>query len=981
MYNNSKPLSSKEKKPGRKEFTKPRTQNPGPNQYNRRGLKGQTEILIILGLVIVSIVVIVVVSQTIIKPEPSNIASLKLLVKADIGRLIQSSATEIVIKIGKQGGYLAPPAQSAKFAGEKVPYWGVCQNKLIPTLDQITKNIKTGLLNKLDSLDFSEIKKKYGKEIVAGKLTIEDIDIVIRDKDIIADVYLPTTLEGFPIEQPYKISIPFGLGRTYQFASDFVEDNSKSRHFEKFMSSLFYHANPNKFPTVGVLGKCGESIIRSREDLQQEAQKIVDFSTSKILLWQAPPSQPEKKTVQSYIDSLPEEGKTIFENAFQNLTSNLTATQKRELFEYIEDNYIPNQPKDKRKYLEYYLEDVNNKTYPDLDIKFQRGSNIDDTNFQSSEDPVAIINSRTLYDLVPECLKGFAIDYTMNLPIVTSVKSGDFEFDFATMTFIDKSEIGSCDFKADFEVVEDPCADKGCHAKVAVADTSGKPIPNTKVSLGPCLLGLTGQDGIAEGNTPCGVSELVVYNPHYGYFYRPESTLDLDTNVTLRRAPTLLFHFNRAVVYDNYWVSLNDPSYYSINSGGFLNDTVKIPPTALYTNDIGMSFEPWNTPYINTIFKRKSRINTTPETQNPIYMTIRPKKQNPWNQIEVVIANGAEQPQLYTEDFNSTIDENDNYGLEVNLTTKYKDGKIQSNIVNFEKPIKITDTQANMTLDFTVADGYKTDVIGLEAQLSGNGNTFVPFSDKSTASNTIFSSSAEGSILKLKWDNSTQEGFLKPGESAQFSALIVGNLTKDSGNFSPDEANITDNITEKRTSPPVRLGKKVAKTSVLIDYLPADNYTAEITTLKNVTVWASFCKKYSSFGGCRRKLTIRKPIIIKSVSVVDFEVKETDQELFVNAFVPYYDFLYLGSGMKVNYNFTLPSLQFKASCGLEGITRTDPGNCASYLSLPSSGSVFDVPATLIDPDKWKGFVEQYVHPRDSFGKAYLVTYINEMGAY
>ncbi len=905
--------------------------------YNNR-FKGQTEIIIVLAVLIAGVVAVFVATQTfLVRPETSDIANLKALLKSDMDRAIQTSASEVVGRIGRQGGYLSPPGDTAKFAGEKIPYWGACQNKLIPTLDQIKTNIKIGLTDKLNSLDLSSLRSKYGKEIATKQIIRDDIDILIRENDIIADVYLPTSIEGFSLEMPYKITIPVNLGRVYQFASDFIEDNSKNRHFEKFIVSLFYHSNPRNFPTVGILGKCGDSIFRSREELQREGEKIIDFAAAKTLLWQKAPPQPDRITFDSYLNTLPEEGREIFQNAIENLTSNYTEKQKAKIIEYLEDNFIPNQPKDNRRYLEYYLPEVNGRSYPDLDIKFSRGADLDEKNFQPSEVPVAIINSKTIYDMVPECLEGFSIDYSMNLPIVASVRSGDFEFNFATLASIAQSEIASCELKGDINSVEDPCAEKKCDAKVFVADRKGKGIQDTKVSLGPCLLGLTDSKGFVDGKTVCGVSELVVYNPRYGYQYEVVNTNNLNRNVTLKKAPTVLFHFNRATVHAQFqqtegYLPIEHKTIAGIdeftNEGGFVFKKGVI--TSPFNVTLGSLEDFKNNPF-TFLFGYPFIIDTKAENENPIYVTMRPKNQNQWNPITIVLANGID-TKIFGMGNEDKIqsDEKESYFTEVNLTSLYQDGKSLSSLVEFETPINITDMESIAEIRLNVTNAYTKPVVSVRAMLNSEYNKLVENSQKSTASGTSFSFNFNDSVLNLFWVNTTKDGFVSSGQSAELSFSLLRNFTEESVNQSAE--NQTSDFTDLKEMPDnIQLKIKPARTTIPIDYIPADNYTAETTTMKKVFFYKSWCMKTKWPLGCKKRVVIKKPLLIKSVSTMDFEVREDDKELYINALTPFFNYTsnHENLPLRIDYNFStvLPPSIPDAYCGFSGITRKNPGAC------------------------------------------------------
>ncbi len=873
--------------------------------YNtNRSLKGQTEIVIVLALVIVSATVIVVVSQNfLVKPEPANIAQLKLSLKSDMERLIQSTGSEIVSQIGKQGGYLNPSVETINFAGQKVPYWGVCQNNFIPTLDQITNNIKTGLVNKINSLDVKDFQAKYGKEIKLNRINPQDVDVVVRDNDIIADVYLPTFLEGFPLEMPYKITIPVNLGRIYSFASDFVKDNSQIRHFEKFIASLFYHANQKNFPTLGILGKCGESIIRTAPELQKEAQKLVDYALSKTILWEHAPPSPERKTLDDYLNnSLDPEGKELFLTAYENLTYNMTENQKLEIRGYLEDQFIPGQPVDKRKYLDYYIPSVNNNTYPDLQVSFKRGSDVNNKNFGSPDAPIALINSRSLYDWVPKCLLSFDIEYNLDMPIITSVKSGDFEFDFATYSSIEANKIGNCNYKGNFTDLEDPCADKQCSAKIFVQDTNGTAIPDTKVSFGPCLLGLTDRNGITSGKTPCGISEMVAYNPKYNSVYDVVGTSNLNKSITLQKSPAITFHFNKVIVKPDFWIPFTQ--YYRTGDlGRYVLANLRKGFYENYQEGFGFT------------------LNTQPSDSDPIYVIFTPKNQRSWNPIKVLITNGAPPIKI---DYNSTdqFATKDYYAIEANITKTYVDGKQESFIKEFLKEINVTDTQANVSIDFIINNTYQKDLSSVELHIANSAETkFISGSENSTLSPISFSTSNGNSSTKLLWS-----AILKPNQLAKFSAIVKINISSD-----PLVPGSPVNETSDTSSTPTVFknpGKKGAS-SIVIDYLPPGKYDVEVKVSKKVKYYKQFCKRFGFFGDCKRYFSFEQDMLVNGVSKFDAEITENDKEIYINAFMPFMD--YTADGKMMDYDFSNLVPTVKKYCDVQPLTKSTPDEKCQFI--------------------------------------------------
>ena len=71
------------------------------------GFKGQSQLLIILGILVFAIVVILFATNTInlLPPETKEIAQLKESLRADVEQRLRGDAFEVVKKVSEQGGY------------------------------------------------------------------------------------------------------------------------------------------------------------------------------------------------------------------------------------------------------------------------------------------------------------------------------------------------------------------------------------------------------------------------------------------------------------------------------------------------------------------------------------------------------------------------------------------------------------------------------------------------------------------------------------------------------------------------------------------------------------------------------------------------------------------------------------------------------------------------------------------------------------
>ncbi len=95
---------------------------------NKKGLKGQTEIVILLGVVVVSIVVVLLATKTVvIGPEPEAVSAIKVSLKTDLQTRVTADATAVIKKVAANGGYLDlntdPKPPTLDDLGSKIAFW------------------------------------------------------------------------------------------------------------------------------------------------------------------------------------------------------------------------------------------------------------------------------------------------------------------------------------------------------------------------------------------------------------------------------------------------------------------------------------------------------------------------------------------------------------------------------------------------------------------------------------------------------------------------------------------------------------------------------------------------------------------------------------------------------------------------------------------------------------------------------------------
>ena len=252
----------------------------------------------------------------------------------------------------------------------------------------------------------------------------------------------------------------------------------------------------------------------------------------------------------------------------------------------------------------------------------------------------------------------------------------------------------------------------------------------------------------------------------------------------------------------------------------------------------------------------------------------------------------------------------ENYTIETNLTITYSDGTRQSNLIEF--PLSINISSENLvTVNLTVNNtnnNLQQNIISVNPLLDGVYHNLISGSDSTTAENAGFSQSSikidNNTVLSLLWSNTTSEGFIKPGEQRNFSAKI----------------NITSEIFEEADQSTAEEKKTKDRTSKLVDFLPADNYTVEVRINKPVTYKKRFCSKPRWYG-CGGHKTIEAGMIISGISNLDLEVVEEEKELYINAFVP--SFTVTGNE-ETDYYYNGLLSNFTQNCNFGSINRTKP---------------------------------------------------------
>lgn len=484
----------------------------GKNETRSRSnqFKGQTEFIIILGLIVVVAVVVVLVYQTGIiddGPLPTDART----AKDSVENFIRAGAYDTIKMVGIQGGYMAPTASTVKFLGNDVPYWQQDDQLAIPNMEtNIVNGIKQYITDNKAALENSMSAQSVtlGEPEVSATILPSKVDLV---------VYMPTTVGGTSIPQPYTISIPTKLGDIYDFSRNFVAANNEKRYFETYtMSSIVlspFNDGVQQVPTIVFLTQCGEFVFKNWWDIQPEMKDVI-----------------EKTLANTY---MPGKAPTGFRGS-------------------------SSQPK-------YLLTPLNGKDYSDIDVTFYLPDDFEFTrsNFGFSPEPInewakpipmtGICQSDPVY-----------VNYYVRYPLVVRVEDPltSNAFQFAVDVAIKDNEPAAMASVSGYDITEQTqlCQNPSCVMSLVVKDSSGAPVPHASVTFMNCPVGRTDASGMLDASLPCGIGVLNAYKQGFDVYDRMYSSDELaSADITLTKTPVVNMHLYE-VVLDNvssineYWI-------------------------------------------------------------------------------------------------------------------------------------------------------------------------------------------------------------------------------------------------------------------------------------------------------------------------------------------------------------------------------------------------------------------------------------------
>ena len=473
--------------------------------------KGQTEIVVVLGMVIVAVVVITYAYQSGMFTASDVPASIRVKydsVKASFESLVMDGAQETVRKLSLYGGYLdnsSFPLGSVTFLGKEVPYWQYNGQVSYPDIKQ---NFIQGLEDYL----------AMNKETVTQSLNIPGVEMGdlqvsanFYPSKIVVTVNMPVTIDGTTVSKKYIVEVQTKLSEIDEFSRGFAAYTSSKRPFEYYtLSSIIIspmEEDVHTVPTFIFLTQCGEYVFKSWSDVKPAMEDVIKTTLAQTYM----PGKAPNNTMR-------------------------TSTSPK-----------------------YVLVPVNGKRYEDLDVNFHLPDEfqLDQSSFQFTPDP--IIATSKMIPMVGQCQSDpVYIKYYVSYPAIARVKDPLTQnvFQFAIHVFIKDNAPGewaSSGYETDVQKLI--CSNPQCKAQITVKDSAGKPVSSASISFMGCSLGATGSDGVLKVAAPCGIGPLQVYRQDYDSYSKMESSDRISgLTISLVKTPLINAHFYEVIIQN---ISLN----------------------------------------------------------------------------------------------------------------------------------------------------------------------------------------------------------------------------------------------------------------------------------------------------------------------------------------------------------------------------------------------------------------------------------------
>lgn len=425
--------------------------------------KGQAELIIIVGVIIVGVIVILYASRESL--QSPFVSQEEKAVRNSLENLIRSAADQSLQTLSVNGGYSSVQGDGVSFLNKQVPLWQKEGALSIPP-------VKSAFPQLVES--FIDENKQSFISGLSTEVTVGDpsVSASFFDNKITLTVNLPTTLNGKSISGRYDVDILTNFGEIVRFAEDYSKAQSRDRFLEYFvLSSLVISPLENgehTTPLIIVLTRCGDTVFKNWEEVREQAQDRVAVTLAHTYLPGKAPTHVGEVT----------------------------------------------------PFPKYVIPPIEGEQYSNIEVSFHLPDEfeLDASSFQFTPDPIIAVSSPIGF--TGACASTpLYVQYYFNFPVIVRVKDPLTQniFQFAQQVFIKNNRPGEWTDSAlyDQDVQASICADMQCNANILLKSGDGHPISDAEISFMGCSLGQTDGAGKIQTTAPCGIGPLKIIKPGY----------------------------------------------------------------------------------------------------------------------------------------------------------------------------------------------------------------------------------------------------------------------------------------------------------------------------------------------------------------------------------------------------------------------------------------------------------------------------------
>lgn len=271
-------------------------------------MQAQSSVYFVVGIVIVAVLAVFFTMQSgVLKSTmvPYSIMQRENLVRESVEKIIRDGADISIEYLSMHGGYFDPPMdKSIMFQYVVVPYWQRCGERLTVSKNIIKARLENGTKNHI----LNSLAGNF-PERVKFNMSMLDVSANILDDRIDFTVTLPMTIDGYFMDEPYRVSVPSKFGRIIDFANEFIDENIDERWFEEFTKAAI-EMSSSELLRQGVITECGKCERLSADEISGLMENVAEFVRINTFWWKPTHVSPDGSRVFS-IESV--DGKAYYD--------------------------------------------------------------------------------------------------------------------------------------------------------------------------------------------------------------------------------------------------------------------------------------------------------------------------------------------------------------------------------------------------------------------------------------------------------------------------------------------------------------------------------------------------------------------------------------------------------------------------------------------------------------------------------------------